>query len=176
MIGYNSFDNDSWILRLVTFTQLALESPHVRIIGVCFGHQILARALGAKVARSEGPTWEVSVCPVVQTALGKQKFGGKDTLSIHQMHQDIVYSYPEGVEELGSSGPCKVQGMYKKSKFITVQGHPEFTEAIVRELVEYRFKQGIFGGDVYRYGIDHVAEPHDGVTVAKAFVNFLLEG
>ncbi len=37
------------------------------------------------------------------------------------MHRDIVYHYPEGVEELGSSPVCKVQGMYKKGKLITVR-------------------------------------------------------
>ena len=176
LVGYNSFDQDPWIVRLVTFTQAALATPHVRIIGVCFGHQILARALGVKVARSPGPTWEVAVCPVAQTAVGKEKFGGKDVLSIHQMHKDIVYNYPPDVEELGSSDPCQVQGMYRKGKFITIQGHPEFTEDIVRELVEYRYKQQIFGSEVYEYGIKHVSEQHDGVVVAGAFIRFLLEG
>lgn len=146
------------------------------MIGVCFGHQIVGRALGAKVARSEGPTWEVSVCPVAQTPRGKAMFGGKDTLNIHQMHKDIVYHYPAGVEELGSTDACKVQGMYSPGKFITVQGHPEFTEEIVRELVEYRYKQNIFGEKVYQVGVANVGKEHDGVIVAQAFIKFLLEG
>ena len=158
------------------YTRQAIESGHIRVIGVCYGHQIVARALGAKVARSEGPVWEVSVCPVAQTPLGKDKFGGKDTLDIHQMHKDIVYHYPEGVEELGSSDKCKVQGMYLRGKFITVQGHPEFTEEIVRELVEYRYETGVFDKQTYEDGIRKVARQHDGVIVAQAFLRFLQEG
>ena len=57
-----------------------LAQSQVRVIGVCYGHQIVGRALGAKVARSEGGAWEVSVCQVNLTEKGKELFGGKDTL------------------------------------------------------------------------------------------------
>lgn len=91
------------------------------------------------------------------------------------MHKDLVYYYPEGVEELGSSGPCKVQGMYIPSRVITVQGHPEFTEDIVAELLENRHKQSIFGDAIYEEAIARVGKPHDGVLVAQAFLKFLMD-
>jgi GMP synthase-like glutamine amidotransferase len=50
----------------------------VRIIGVCFGHQILGRALGVPVGRSD-IGWEIAVCDVDLTEKGKALFG-KDTL------------------------------------------------------------------------------------------------
>ena len=77
---YNSFDNDEWILRLVEFTRKALDHPRVKVIGVCYGHQIVGRALGSKVMKHEQGTWEVSVCEVQQTPKGKEIFGGKDIL------------------------------------------------------------------------------------------------
>lgn len=191
-------------MRLVEFVKKVLAQRRVRVIGVCYGHQIVGRALGAKVARSEGGAWEVSVCEVVQTERGRELFGGKDTLvggshslahylddqevrnqygklmrrpwqSIFQMHKDLVYNYPHGVEELGSSGPCKVQGMYIPKRVITVQGHPEFTEEIVKELLEKRREQNIFGDEIYQEAMARVARPHDGVLVAKAFLRFLME-
>lgn len=57
-----------------------LAQDRVKFIGVCWGHQILGRALGAKVAKSESGAWEVSVCQVVNTEKGKELFGGKDAL------------------------------------------------------------------------------------------------
>ena len=57
-----------------------LAQDRVKIIGVCYGHQIVGRALGAKVARSESGSWEVSVCEVLQTGRGRELFGGKDVL------------------------------------------------------------------------------------------------
>lgn len=71
---YNSFDNDPWILKLVEFTQATLATKRVRIIGVCFGHQILGRALGAHVCRND-KGWEVSVEDFELTPEGKKVFG-----------------------------------------------------------------------------------------------------
>lgn len=72
--GFNAFDDDEWVLRLVDFVKKILSQTRVRIIGVCYGHQIVGRAMGAKVARSEGGAWEVSVCDVRLTAKGKALF------------------------------------------------------------------------------------------------------
>lgn len=173
--GFDSWTDDPWVLRLVNYTQRAIASNRVRVIGVCFGHQIVGRALGAKVARSEGGVWEVSVSECTQTSKGKELFGGKDVLSIFQMHKDLVYYYPQGVEELGWSDKCKVQGMYLPKKLITVQGHPEFTERIVEELIRTRHEQGIFDKRMYEDSMARVGKHHDGVLVAQGFLEFLLE-
>lgn len=71
---HNSFDSDPWILKLVEYTQAALATKRVRIIGVCFGHQILSRALGCKVGRN-AKGWEVAVTDVGLTPEGKKVFG-----------------------------------------------------------------------------------------------------
>ncbi|CAD6567474.1 MAG: hypothetical protein ASARMPRED_000858 [Alectoria sarmentosa] len=172
---FNAFDDDPWVVRLVGFVKDVLAQDRVKVVGVCYGHQIVGRALGAKVARSQGGGWEVSVCQVIQTEKGKELFGGKDALSIFQMHKDLVYHYPPGVEELGSSGPCKVQGMYIPKRAITVQGHPEFTEEIVAELLEKRREQKVFGDEIYGEAMARVGKPHDGVLVGQAFLKFLME-
>ena len=80
LLGHNAFDDDPWVLRLVEYVQQILAQRRVKVIGVCYGHQIVGRALGAKVARSEAGAWEVSVCQVNQTSKGKDLFGGKDVL------------------------------------------------------------------------------------------------
>jgi GMP synthase-like glutamine amidotransferase len=71
---YNSFDNTPWILKLVEFTQRVLAQNRVRVIGVCFGHQIVGRAMGVEVGRS--PTgWEAAVTAVHLTQRGQEIFG-----------------------------------------------------------------------------------------------------
>ncbi len=71
---HNSFDNDEWILKLVDFVKEVLEQTRVRIVGVCFGHQIVGRAMGVKVDRSD-KGWETSVTAVELTKLGQEIFG-----------------------------------------------------------------------------------------------------
>jgi len=170
---HDSFENHPWIVKLVDFTKTVLAQNRVRMIGVCFGHQIVARALEVKVGRSNRG-WEASVCKVDLTPKGKELFG-RDQLMIHQMHRDIVYDYPPTVERLGTSPICEVQGMYTTKRLITVQGHPEFNEQIVRELLATRHEQGIFDDVLFRDMIGRVANEHDGVAVAGAFLKFLLD-
>lgn len=56
---------------------------------------------------------------------------------------------------------------------LTVQGHPEFTEEIVRELLEARRAQGIFGEEVFREAMGRVGDGTDGVGVGGGFLRFL---
>lgn len=71
--GHNSFDDNPWIVRLVEYTKQVLAQSRVRIIGVCFGHQIVGRALGQRVYRGEAG-WEVSVLPIDLSHKGKELF------------------------------------------------------------------------------------------------------
>lgn len=91
------------------------------------------------------------------------------------MHRDIIYEYPAGVEDLAYTDKCAVQGMYIPKRLITVQGHPEFNEEIVRELLIARHKAKIFDDEVFEDGMSRVDKYQDGVVVAKAFLKFLLE-
>ena len=91
------------------------------------------------------------------------------------MHLDAVYEWPEGVEHLGSSPACEVQGMYIKNRIFTLQGHPEFDVQIIREILETRHKQGVFQGEFYSSAMERAGNHHDGIAVSKAFLEFLLE-
>ncbi len=91
------------------------------------------------------------------------------------MHRDQVFYYPEGVEELGSSPVCQVQGMYSPKRFITTQGHPEFNQEIMTEIINTRHATGIFDDEAYKKHMGKVELPHDGLIVSQAFLKFLLE-
>lgn len=80
LLGANAFDNTPWIINLTEFTRKILEEQsHVRVIGVCFGHQIIGRALGANVVRNTNG-WEASVTPVHLSSRGQELFDGKYVL------------------------------------------------------------------------------------------------
>ncbi|KKZ64757.1 hypothetical protein EMCG_09335 [[Emmonsia] crescens] len=181
--------------RLVDFTSKILAQDRVRIIGVCFGHQIIGRALGVKVGPNEGG-WEVAVHDMDLTDKGKELFGvDKLVISpfkclaillvksflidrkqrLQQMHRDIVHYCPPNVTLLGSSPVCQVQGMYAPGRFISVQGHPEFTKDIVAEILDARRGAGVFPSGIYEGGMSTVGNEHDGIVVGKAFLEFLIK-
>ncbi|KAF5003544.1 hypothetical protein F66182_16121, partial [Fusarium sp. NRRL 66182] len=158
---HDSFADVPWINKLVEFTQKVYAQDRVRLIGICFGHQIIGRALDVPVGRSD-IGWEIAVCDVDLTEKGKELFG-KEKLSIQQMHKDIVATYPKEVTPLGSSPRCAVQGMYIARKLITVQGHPEFNGEIMTEILTVRNKQGIFSDEQFNEAITRADVAHDGI-------------
>ncbi|KAJ5279294.1 hypothetical protein N7478_004666 [Penicillium angulare] len=169
----DAFEDVPWINRLVEFTQQVLAQDRVRILGICFGHQIVGRALGAKVGRND-QGWEAAVCDVDLTEKGKELFG-LEKLQIQQMHLDLVFDCPPGVTLLGSSPLCAVQGMYTPRRFMTVQGHPEFEGELQTEIIKSLENKGIFSEVQSRDALDRVHIPHDGVAIGSTFLTFLLE-
>lgn len=91
------------------------------------------------------------------------------------MHRDLIIGAPEGTENLGSTHLCQVQGLYAQRRLISLQGHPEFTSDISREILEIRKKNGIITHAMFTEMIRKVDDKHDGVIVACAFLNFLRE-
>lgn len=117
---HNSFDNDPWILKLVEFTEKLLKQDRIRLIGVCFGHQIIGRAAGVKVGRSEGG-WEVSVLPVELTQKGKEIFK-QDTLVrvSSSLSKNCILSltseHPPNASGRGFRVPRRLRGAWRLSE------------------------------------------------------------
>ncbi|KAL7806839.1 class I glutamine amidotransferase-like protein [Trichoderma aethiopicum] len=171
---HTAYEDDPWILKLVEYTRQAIDSGRIRVVGVCFGHQIVGRAMGARLGRSD-KGWEVAVTEVDLTDKGKDIFK-LDKMRIHQMHRDVVLEYPKDSIPLGGNDICPVQAMYSPGRYITVQGHPEFTEEIVAEILTNRHKAGIFADDMYNEAMKRAPNEHDGVAIAKAFLDFMRHG
>ena len=90
------------------------------------------------------------------------------------MHRDVVLTLPSGVENLGSSPRCDIQGLYLANRVFTVQAHPEFNDYIMDRLLERRHAQGVFDDAFYGEAAQRSKLQHDGVLVATAIWKFLL--
>lgn len=93
---YDSFASTPWITALVSFVQTVLAHHRVKLVGVCFGHQIIARAMGAKVGRNVSKGWEVSVTDVGLTTQGQNYFfkkeGKDDDILVSKKKNSSLYS------------------------------------------------------------------------------------
>ncbi|KAG6864345.1 hypothetical protein C0991_010320 [Blastosporella zonata] len=164
----NAYEDLPWINRLVAFTARVLrDRPKLKLIGICFGHQIIARALGGSCVPNNG-LWEVGPTPLDLTDLGKKIFGVQ-SVNIQQMHRDHVPSLPPHTGILPESEPLHLlastsispnQGMISffpspsplqtlpNTHIFTLQGHPEFVEGLVMGLVALRSASGIMSAEV----------------------------
>lgn len=65
--------------------------------------------------------------------------------------------------------------MYVPGKLISLQGHPEFDETVVREILQRKHAQGIFDGPTFSESMQRVGLKQDGPLVGQVFLQFLLD-
>ncbi|KAK5268799.1 hypothetical protein LTR96_005583 [Exophiala xenobiotica] len=181
---YDAHGNDEWILKLLKLLQqLWKERPALRFSGVCFGHQILCRMLGATVDPHPGKAWELAHTKINLTNVGKELCGTeKPTIRLHQMHQDHVTTLPSStttellrpqdeVRVWGETDHTDIQGVYLQDRLFTSQGHLGFDEKMVKRQVDMRVESGgIKDGRFAEERKETAKLEHDGAVVATAIL------
>lgn len=126
---FGAYEDLPWIPSLEDFIR-AVRAADMPLVGVCFGHQIIARALGGTVQKFKDG-WSV----------GAQHYSvGDTTLRLNAWHQDQVTTLPPGATVHGSSDFCANAILAIGPHILTVQPHPEFTDSVVETLIEVRGK------------------------------------
>lgn len=124
---HGAYEDHPWIARLEDLIR-AIRDTGRPLVGVCFGHQIIAKALGGTVEKFAGG-WSV----------GAQDYGvGDTTLRLNAWHQDQVTDLPPGATVLGSSDFCTNAIVAIGPRILTVQPHPEFPDSVVETLMDVR--------------------------------------
>ena len=133
---YSAYGGEPWISPLRDFiAELAAERrAHV---GICFGHQLTALALGGDVGRAE-VGWGVGIRHFELVGRAPWIDAGVAGFDILMSHQDQVLRLPVGAELLARADYCPV-GAYRVADHVfCVQGHPEFVPALSAFLAEKR--------------------------------------
>lgn len=121
---HGAYEDHAWIPPLESLIR-DIKARGLPLIGVCFGHQIIAQALGGKVEKFPGG-W----------AVGPTDYRiGDRTVTLNAWHQDQVTCRPEGAEVLGSNEFCENAVLAYGDSIWTVQPHPEFQSAFVEGLI-----------------------------------------
>ena len=132
------YDDLPWIEPLKRFLRRA-RAAEVPVIGVCFGHQIMAEAFGGRAEKS-AKGWGVGVQEYQLVGRPGWMADAPERMAVHVLHQDQVTAVPADATCLASSPFCEyamlAYGDAEAPEAISIQSHPEFDEAFMRALVE----------------------------------------
>ena len=128
-----AYDDLPWIQALQEWIRKA-ASQKVPLVGICFGHQLIAQALGGRVERFASG-WGVGIreSQILDEELRTYFPDGR--LHLICNHHDQVTRLPEGAVPLATSDFCRYEGFRIGRHILTFQGHPEFTVDYEQHLI-----------------------------------------
>jgi len=135
----STYDDLPWIRSLEEAIREAYQAQ-VPILGVCFGHQMVAQALGGKVVKNP-KGWETGIREVQLTPEGQKLPLLSHTpqpLRILELHQDIVSVLPPGAVRLAYSNLTENEMFRLGNRVLCIQGHPEMDNEEVRQILTTR--------------------------------------
>ena len=169
---YGANDGDKWIDDLEIFV-LELQHQKHPLIGICFGHQMIAKVLGGKT-ESASQGWGVGVQNYQKILTEPWMEPDLEQFSILSFHKDQVTQLPEGAVLIAESDFCPYSAYYIGEWLISFQGHPELTKEYVRALLHQR--ENILGQEVLESGIKSLEQQIQPQIIAKWILNFLHNG
>ena len=163
------YDDVPWVKELKNFV-VKLHEAEKTLIGICFGHQMVAEALGGKTTPADSG-WCVGV-HTIETTDDAAPYGLPDSaINLRSNHKDQVSQLPPGGKVLASTEACPIASMGLGDHILTFQAHPEFSEGYARALLNMR--REIFGEALYQSAINSLETEADNLKVAKHIVDFV---
>lgn len=143
------YDDLPWINPLKNFLRESIREK-IPVAGICFGHQILAEAMGGKAEKSH-KGWGLGVHEYNTRDTPNWMSSLSDSFTGHALHQDQVTQQPPNTTVIAGSDFCEfaalVYGDPENPDAISIQPHPEFSSDFVNDLIDVRLT-GIVPEDV----------------------------
>lgn len=167
----SAYDDLPWIPPLEDLLR-SLIAERLPLVAVCFGHQLLAQAMGGRVARSEAG-WGVGAhdYELLRTDLAWMTPRASGPVRLIASHQDQVAELPPGAEVIARTDHCPVAAYTLGPAALAIQPHPEFTAAVSAGLVERR--REAIGAERSDLALASLAAPLQRDLVARWMVAFL---
>lgn len=164
------YEDHAWIPPLKAFLQAA--KGRAAIVGICFGHQIMAEAFGGKVEKAE-VGWGIGLHrydvvdpePWMETT--------PEPFAIAAMHQDQIVRMPPNARTIASSAfTPHAAVIYDDQPALTFQCHPEFAPDYASDLISGR-RGSVFAPDHADTALASLATPNSRDRVAIWIRRFL---
>lgn len=157
---HGAYEDHPFIKPLEDFIRKAY-AERVPVVGICFGHQIIAQALGGKVEKFKGG-W----------AVGPQEYDFAGTpVNLNAWHQDQVVERPAIAELAGTSAFCENAALLYGDRAYTIQAHPEYGNDFIDGLMRTRGK-GVVPADLMEDARARFSDRNSSAAVADRIADF----
>jgi GMP synthase-like glutamine amidotransferase len=163
-----AYDPDPWIADLKKFI-VDLDAHKKKLVGICFGHQVISAALGGKVIQSP-KGWGVGVREFKIVQPQTWMTPALIQVSLLFSHQDQVVGLPTGAKLLAEDSFCQFQMYQLGQHILTLQGHPEFSVAFAKSRLQSRKDKMPL--EVYQKALDSFENHKDDQVLAEWIRNF----
>jgi GMP synthase-like glutamine amidotransferase len=169
------------------YLEIYTQHPHIKLFGSCFGHQLLSHILfsppGQNIVCKDPSGWELGVHPITLSPSFLTHFGpvtsnpsNPSELRLQFVHADHVdlQVLHDGFVSVGRSEHCGLQGIWKRGRVLTYQGHAEFDRFINAETLKV-FGKPIWEERFLEKALKQVDKDDDAVWAATVMLKFFLE-
>jgi GMP synthase-like glutamine amidotransferase len=163
------YDDKPWIKHLQEYV-ITLAGRQKKLIGICFGHQLIAQALGGQAQKSE-KGWGVGLATSAVYVSKPWMDPAQETFALITSHQDQVTALPPDAELIAGDEFCAYASYQIGDHILTFQGHPEFTPEYARQRMHDR--REIIGEQRYQQGMASLNQNADDLLIANWIINFV---
>jgi len=160
------------------FTRIAIDfikeirDQGIPQMGICYGHQLVCRALVGKDAVRKNPNGlEVGWIAVNFTKRALNLFGVKESEVVWHHHFDEVIELPEGSEPVATNRHTEIQSFINaKQNLFGTQFHPEFDKEAGDEL--YRNDRKLL--EAHNYRVEEIVKGFPSIDTGRVFFDYFL--
>jgi GMP synthase-like glutamine amidotransferase len=157
---HGAYEDHAFIPPLECFIREAYDAA-VPMVGICFGHQIIAQALGGTVVKHPGG-WSVGT--------QDYDFDG-ESVRLNAWHQDQVVVLPKDAQVAGRNAFCENAALIYGDRAYTVQAHPEFSDDFIQGLMDKRGR-GLVPQELLDQASERMGEPKGSPAIADRIEAF----
>ncbi len=164
-----AYEDHSWIAPLSAWI-IEANQAETKLLGICFGHQLIAHALGGKVEMSD-KGWGIGVRSLLTSSDSPFSQPLPKYLDLIYSHKDQVVKLPTGANNFLSDDFCPHAGFTLGKHIVALQGHPEFTATYCERLLSRRAE--VIGEPTYSKGIKSLRQGTDANFIGRLILDFL---